>query len=120
MLRQVSPLLASTIIFGSAGAVSGVIMLAGGPHWPGSPAGWATLAVIILIATIVPVVTFLAGLERIGPTDAALLSTLEPVVTVVLAALLLGETLKPLSLFGGALILAAVALLTRRALRGQG
>ena len=120
VLRQVSPLLASTVIFGSAGAVSGLLMLAGGPHWPGSSAGWATMAVIIVIATIVPVVTFLAGLERIGPTNAALLSTLEPAVTVVLAALLLGETLKPLSLAGGALILMAVALLTRHALSGQG
>ena len=67
-----------------------------------------------------PVLTFLAGLERIGPTNAALLSTLEPAVTVLLAAVLLGETLKPLSLVGGALILIAVALLTRHALRRQG
>jgi len=120
VLRSVSPLLAATVIFGSAGAASGLLMLAGGPHWPGSAAGWVTMAVIIVIATIVPVVTFLAGLERIGPTNAALLSTLEPAVTVVLAALLLGETLKPVSLIGGAIILVAVALLTRHALRSQG
>jgi drug/metabolite transporter (DMT)-like permease len=120
VLRQVSPWLASTIIFGSAGGASGLLMLAGGPHWPASPLGWAAIGAIVMVATIVPVVTFLAGLERIGPTNAALLSTLEPAVTVVLAALLLGETLKPLSLAGGALILIAVALLTRHELRRQG
>jgi drug/metabolite transporter (DMT)-like permease len=59
------------------------------------------------------VVTFLAGLSRIGPTNAAMLSTLEPVVTILLAALLLGEAPKPLSLAGGGLILVAVVLLTR-------
>ena len=120
VLKQVSPLMSSTIIFGSAAAVSGLIMLAGGPHWPASTAGWATIGAIVIIATVVAVVTFLAGLERIGPTNAALLSTLEPAVTVVLAALLLGESLSPLSLLGGGLILLAVVLLTRTELRRQG
>jgi drug/metabolite transporter (DMT)-like permease len=69
---------------------------------------------------VVPVVTFLAGMERIGPTHAALLSTLEPAVTVVLAAWLLNESLRPLSLLGGSLILLAVVLLTRTELRRQG
>jgi drug/metabolite transporter (DMT)-like permease len=65
----------------------------------------------------VPVVTFLAGLARIGPTNAAMISTLEPVVTVALSALLLGETLQPVTLLGGSLILAAVLLLARDELR---
>jgi len=46
-----------------------------------------------------------------------MISTLEPVVTVVLAALLLGETLQPVTLLGGGLILAAVLFLTRDELR---
>ncbi|MBM3124687.1 MAG: EamA/RhaT family transporter, partial [Chloroflexi bacterium] len=68
---------------------------------------------MILLSTIFPVVAFLAGLERIGPTSAALLSTLEPVVTVLLAAWLFGERLEPIVLVGGSLILASVLLLTR-------
>ena len=63
--------------------------------------------------TELPVVTFLAGLERIGPTNAALLFTLEPVVTIVLAALFLHEQLAPVTLLGGALVLGAVVLLAR-------
>jgi drug/metabolite transporter (DMT)-like permease len=58
-------------------------------------------------------------LQRVGPTDASLLSTLEPVVTVVLAAALLGESLPVLSLIGGALILVAVVLLTQQELRRE-
>ena len=57
-------------------------------------------------------VTFLAGLKLIGPTDASMLSTLEPVVTVLLAAWLFGERLSPVILIGGGLILGAVILLT--------
>jgi len=37
------------------------------------------------------ILSFLAGLRRIGPTDAATLSTLEPAMTALLAVLLLGE-----------------------------
>jgi drug/metabolite transporter (DMT)-like permease len=81
------------------------------------PNGWAAIAGIVLLATLAPVVAFLAGLERIGPTNAAMLSTLEPVVTVLLGVLLLGEVLQPVTLAGGGLILAAVLLLTRSELR---
>jgi drug/metabolite transporter (DMT)-like permease len=68
---------------------------------------------IVLVATVIPVATFLAGLERIGPTNASMLSTLEPVVTVLLAGLLFGEHLAPITILGGGLILVAVILLTR-------
>ena len=55
---------------------------------------------------------FLAGLERIGPTNAAMLSTLEPVVTVLLAAWIFDERLKAIVMVGGGLILVAAILLT--------
>lgn len=112
VLKQVSAFQSSTVIFTSAGLASGGLMLINGAHWPATGAGWAVIVGIVLLATVLPVVTFLAGLERIGPTNAAMLSVLEPVVTVLLSALLLGETLQPLSLFGGGLILLAVLLLT--------
>jgi drug/metabolite transporter (DMT)-like permease len=117
VMKQVSAVQSSTVIFAAAGAMSGFLMAARGPHLPATGAGWAVIGSIVLIATVLPVVTFLAGLERIGPTNAAMLSTLEPVVTVLLAALLLGETLKPITLLGGGLILVAVVLLTQSELR---
>jgi drug/metabolite transporter (DMT)-like permease len=68
---------------------------------------------MVIFSTIIPVATFLAGLEMVGPTNAAMLSTLEPVVTVLLAAWLFGERLMPIVMVGGGLILVAVILLTR-------
>jgi drug/metabolite transporter (DMT)-like permease len=117
VLKQVSSIQSSTVILAAAGGMSGLLMLGKGPHLPATGAGWAAIGSMALIATVLPVVTFLAGLERIGPTNAAMLSTLEPVVTVLLAAMLLGETLKPIALLGGGLILVAVLLLTRSELR---
>ncbi len=113
VMQKVSAFQSSAVIFASAGAVFGALTAAQGPHWPTTGAGWAAVGGIVVFATVIPVVTFLAGLKRIGPTDASMLSTFEPFVTVLLAALLLNETLQPLTLLGGALILAAVLLLTR-------
>jgi drug/metabolite transporter (DMT)-like permease len=88
-------------------------MAVNGVHLPATNTGWLNIVGIVLIATVIPVATFLAGLERIGPTNAAMLSTLEPVVTVLLAAWIFGELLKPIVMLGGAFILVAVILLTR-------
>ena len=113
VMQRVSAVQSSTVIFASAGLVYGVLAALNGPHWPATSAGWITIVAMALIATVIPVATFLGGLKLIGPTDASMLSTLEPVVTVLLAALLFGELLQPLTLLGGGLILAAVILLTR-------
>jgi drug/metabolite transporter (DMT)-like permease len=113
VMKHVSAIQSSAVIFASAGAVYGLLTLVNGAHFPASSSGWLTVLGIILLATIVPVTTFLAGLERIGPTNAAMLSTLEPIVTVLLAAWLFGDQLMPIVLLGGGLILAAVILLTR-------
>ena len=113
VMKHVSPVQSSTVIFASAGAVYGLLTLVNGAHFPASNSGWLAMLGIIIISTIIPVVTFLAGLERIGPTNAAMLSTLEPIVTVLLAAWLFGDKLLPIVMLGGGLILVAVILLTR-------
>ena len=118
-MERVSAVQSSTVIFASAGAVYGILTAFNGPQWPASPAGWGSVGAVIVLATIIPVVTFLAGLKRIGPTEASMLSTLEPVVTVLLAAWIYGEVLRPLSLIGGGLILAAVLLLTVQTMRSS-
>lgn len=117
VMKHVSAVQSSLVIFASAAVVYGFLMGMNGPHLPGTSSGWLGIAGIVLIATVIPVATFLAGLERIGPTNASLLSTLEPVVTVLLAWWIFGERLQPVTALGGALILVAVVLLTRNEAR---
>jgi drug/metabolite transporter (DMT)-like permease len=119
VMKHVSAVQSSTIIFASAGMVYGLLTFVNGAHFPASNSGWLAMLGIITLSTIIPVVTFLAGLERIGPTNAAMLSTLEPVVTVLLAAWLFGESLTPIVMVGGGLILTAVILLTRSELKKE-
>ncbi len=117
VMKHVSAVQSSAIIFASAGAVFGILTFANGAHFPASHSGWFAMLGVIVVSTIIPVVAFLAGLEIIGPTNAAMLSTLEPVVTVLLAAWLFGERLMPIVMVGGGLILVAVILLTRSELK---
>ena len=117
VMKHVSAVQSSTVIFASAGVVFGSITAVNGAHFPAANSGWFAMLGIVLIATVIPVITFLAGLGMVGPTNAAMLSTLEPVVTVLLAAWLFGEQLPAVALAGGGLILVAVILLTRNELR---
>jgi drug/metabolite transporter (DMT)-like permease len=113
LMRNVSALPAAAIVLASAAAVFAAITLFRGASWPAGAEGWLSIAALSLVCTVGAVGLFFAGMERIGPTDAATVSTLEPVVAVSLAAAFLGERLNPLTAAGGVLILAAVFLLAR-------
>src|SRR3972149_4454968 len=86
VMKHVSAVQSSAIIFASAGMVYGILTFVNGAPLPASNSGWLAMLGMIVFSTIIPVATFLAGLERIGPTNAAMLSTLEPLVLVLLAA----------------------------------
>lgn len=107
------PLAASTVVPLSAGVAFGALMLVNGPSLPQTPLGWGAVAGLTLLSTVVAVLTFFAGLQRIGPVNTSLLSTLEPVMAVVLGALFLGERLSLRQGAGGLLILVAVVVLAR-------
>ncbi len=62
----------------------------------------------------VPTVAYITGIRMLGPSRAAILATLEPVIGVLLAAWLLAEQPTPVQVVGGALILAAAVLLQLR------
>lgn len=114
VMKHVSAVQSSLVIFAAAGTVYGILMAFNGVHLPTTNSGWIHTMGIVFIATVIPVIAFLAGLERIGPTNAAMLSTLEPLVTVLLAAWIFSERLQAIALLGGGMILIAVILLTRR------
>jgi drug/metabolite transporter (DMT)-like permease len=98
------------VLTGCAAAVTAVPMLAQTPRLPHGAVGWAAIVGVALVSTVLGTVTFIAGLARLGPSTSATLSTLEPVVTVVLAGVLLAEPLGPVQLVGGVLILGAALL----------
>jgi len=82
-------------------------------------AGWGWLAALALVSTVAAIALFFAGLRRVGPTAAAILSTVEPLVTVLLAFAVFGERLSALQMAGGALVITAVPVLHARVRRGR-
>ena len=73
-------------------------------------AAWPGLVGVGVVATFVAIQTFYAGAKRVGAAQAALVSTIEPFYTITLAAILFGESLAPIQLAGGALIILGVLI----------
>jgi drug/metabolite transporter (DMT)-like permease len=113
VVRRMTPRLLSALVCTGAAASLTVGSALLGQLRPGelTAAGWGWLACLAVVSTVAAVSLFFAGLERVGPTTASILSTAEPVVTVLLAFLVFGELLGPVQLLGGALVLAAVLVL---------
>ena len=83
-------------------------------HRPIVPADanvWLNLGAMVVVSTVFPVFFLNAGIQKVGPARAAILGTVEPLLTIILAALFLGERLQPIQLLGGAFILASVVIL---------
>lgn len=105
--------LASSAIMSTTTALIGafVVVLLGGDPSPAAVPGSAWLALLGFGAfSAIAIVAFLAGTRRIGAAQAALISTFEPVYTIGLATLLLGETLGPIQVLGGILVVTGVLL----------
>lgn len=69
------------------------------------------IALMAAVCTVAPIFLYLSGLSKVGAGPAAIISNLEPVTTIVLAILLLGERLDGLQAAGAAAVLAGVLLL---------
>jgi drug/metabolite transporter (DMT)-like permease len=71
---------------------------------------WVGLFGVGALATFLAIQTFYAGARRVGAAQGALIATVEPIWTIVLAALLFGIALTPVQLGGGVLIIIGVVV----------
>ncbi len=112
VVGRLPPVVLATLVLAGASASLVVrALLTGDLRFGFAASGWVWLSCIALISTVTAILTFFAGLRRAGASNAAILSTLEPVVTTTLAAAALGEVLTPLQLLGGLLVLSSALVL---------
>ncbi len=71
---------------------------------------WLFLLVFSLISVLAPFSFYFAGLQHLEPTRAIVVSCLEPVFSIVIAAVVLGEVLRPLQAVGIVLVLVAIVV----------
>ena len=106
-----SQLVMMTYTFAIAAVMAAVLTLAIGQSL--STAGWGVqvwwlLGAIVLVPTFAAVVLYLQGIRGLGPSQAAVVSTLEPLFTIVLAWVVLGQHLTASQVAGAALVLLGV------------
>jgi drug/metabolite transporter (DMT)-like permease len=77
-------------------------------HYSGNQ--WLFLLVFSLISVLAPFSLYFAGLQHLEPTRAIVVSCLEPVFSIVIAAVTLGEVMKPLQTVGIVLVLIAIVV----------
>jgi drug/metabolite transporter, DME family len=88
-------------------------------HYSGSQ--WLFLFIFSLISVLAPFAFYFAGLQHLEPTRAIVVSCLEPVFSILIAAIALGELLRPLQIAGIVLVLIAIVVvqLPDRSLREE-
>jgi drug/metabolite transporter (DMT)-like permease len=86
------------------GTVTGTLVL------PTTPAQWGVIVGIASLATAIPILAFFSAVAIIGASRTSVVSTFEPVFTVALGVVLLGEPLTAATVVGGLAVLAGVVL----------
>jgi len=116
--RVPAPVLTPLVCSGAAASLTAGSTLLGDLR-PGdvTAAGWGWLAGLAVVSTVIAIGLFFAGLRRVGPTNAAILATVEPLVTALLAFAVFGDSLGAVQIAGGALIIVGVLVLQTRARR---
>lgn len=116
VMRTIDPFVAATVVCTAAATTLGAVaigrVLAGLPvALPGSAAAWWPIVALAVVSTVLPITAFFAGLKRLGASMTSVLSTLEPVVSVLLGAWLLYEPVSGTQAVGGAIVLGAAIFL---------
>jgi drug/metabolite transporter (DMT)-like permease len=117
--RGLSPVTLSALMFTSPAILLALLIPARAPSFDLSGEAWAWAAAAVFVAATIPITLFYTGVRRAGATAAGLLSTVEPVVSVVLAYAVLDESLSALQLVGGLLIIASVLALSLEGWRSE-
>ncbi len=79
---------------------------------PASAGGWINTALLAVVSTAVAIYTFFAGVKLIGAVNSSMISTFEPVATLVLTAAIFSYRITMLQIIGTVLIIAAAILLS--------
>jgi drug/metabolite transporter (DMT)-like permease len=82
-----------------------------GLNLPTSLFGLGLLVALAIFSTVIPISAVYAGVQRLGAPRAAIIGTVEPVLTMTLSAIFLGEKMLPIQIVGMVLVLSSAILL---------
>lgn len=96
-------------IFACLGAF-GFGFFTGDLHFRIDLSGWVAIGILSLVCTVFAIAAFSMAVRIIGSAKTAILNTFEPVTSIVLGALLLGEKMSGMMMLGSGLIIAAAVI----------
>lgn len=108
MKRQTSLTYSSALVVSGACVVFIIISLFRPVAVPDTVPVWLYVIGLAAFSTVLPIFTLNAGIQKLGPSQSAILATVEPLLTAVLAMVLLGETVLTIQWIGGILIVVSV------------
>lgn len=79
-------------------------------HFQFDAKGWLPIIGTSFVSSVLAMLTFFAGMNIIGPTKAAILSMIEPIVTFLLSMVFLHESISSLQMIGGLIVLSGAML----------
>ncbi|WP_028241843.1 EamA family transporter [Stutzerimonas azotifigens] len=109
-------MLTMMIAFGTAAALGAADLLPGGLNVPGSTAGWTGLVLLTLFYGAGFSVLFVL-IPRLDMPRNAPVMNMEPVATLVLGWIVLGQTLSPVQILGGLVVVTGIVILATHKLR---
>ena len=110
-LRRTDSLVLTALVATGAAATFTFAGLAGGRvSLSGGSSALAMVAVVGLVA-VAGMTTFVAGIGRLGPSRASIISAIQPALTPVLGYLVFADQLGSTQIAGGALVIAGVVIL---------
>lgn len=113
---EVPPLLSASLLLSGGAASYGIVSLLTETDALRSN-GWAW-SIPIGVTAAIALLLILIALQHLPPTTVSIGSTVEPLSTSVISAMILGETLRLPQIFGGLLILAGVISAVRERANG--
>ncbi len=112
--KNVEPLVSTALIVSGAAILYIVSALVSGDYTTGiSMTAWLAIVGCAIFCTFFSIMFLFEGIRLIGPSKVSIISTIEPVITIILAVILFNETFVPVQLLGVAMVLGSILILQR-------
>ncbi|MEM9950769.1 MAG: DMT family transporter [Chloroflexota bacterium] len=85
-----------------------------GLQFPQSPQAWGLLVAMAIWSTAMPIFVVIVAIQYLGAAQAAIISTSEPIATMILAMIILNEVVLPIQWLGAIFIILGVIVLEVR------
>lgn len=120
VLKSINPLIASAFVtmFTSFGML-GTGLATGDISFNFKASAWLPILGIVIFSTAMAMLFFFKGMELVGPTNASIISIMEPISTVVFTSIILHSNLTFLQLFGGIIVLGGSILAVRQKMQSS-